>query len=254
MKEDSNCDSIVNHVTAIIPAAGVGVRFSSVHDIHPQPVRVPKQYQLLQGKFVLTHILEQFTDTPWIRNIIVATHEGDTNFSTVQSAMRSPKLKSVQGGEIRARSVFNALEAMSDQLAPQDWVLVHDAVRPCLTRRDLENLRKEVIAHDVGGILAEKINATVKESGVNQHIHKTINREKLWLALTPQMFRFEILYTSLKYCLDKGYDITDEAQAVEYLGFSPILVPAQDSNIKITTPNDLHIAELLLNTRQEIYT
>ena len=227
----------------IIPAAGIGQRFSRLraNDL----VCFPKQYAMLGEKTVLEHVLACFEACTWIDEIVIALHANDTYFDKLRMN-RTKNITVVTGGDTRAQSVFNALHSIQHKVKANDWILVHDAARPCLSLRDLQNLKSKLSLHGVGGLLAERITATVKQSQQNNQIYRTLNRDKLWQALTPQMFRNEVLYSSLQYCLDKKFAVTDESQAVECLGFVPQLIEAYDFNIKITTQNDLHLAQAFL--------
>lgn len=234
----------------VIPAAGVGMRFNHCQAGGPKQSTLPKQYQALNGIPVLAHTLNCFQNLAWVNHIIVVLHESDRYFQSFFPVLPD-KVNTVIGGDTRGQSVFNGLTALQTKANGNDWVLVHDAVRPCLTQSDLARLRANVLNHEVGGILAEPMCATVKKSRNGKDIEHTVNREALFQALTPQMFRFDILLTSLKYALEKGLNMTDESQAVEYLGYSPLLVQARDPNIKITTANDLQLAAYLQAEQKE---
>lgn len=232
----------------IIPAAGIGQRFcDSTLD---EKYRYPKQYANLSQHTVLEHILSRFASVEWIDRIVVALHEKDTYFNRIFPALPKKTVR-VIGGETRTQSVLNALKQVQAEAKGTDWVLVHDAVRPCLSERDLNFLKQQLLKHPVGGILAEKIVSTVKSSSIDQKIEETLDRDKLWLALTPQMFRSEILYSALTHCIEKNLPVTDESQAVEHLGYKPLLVQAHDCNIKITTQKDLILAAALLQAMSQ---
>lgn len=237
---------------AIIPAAGIGLRFGQVNSDCSFKMQLPKQYQPLGQKPVLAHVLDRFLTTTWIDQTVVALNPNDEYFDKIYLE-KQPNLLTTHGGDTRARSVFNALCALANIAKSEDWILVHDAVRPCLSARDLSRLKESIESCEIGGILANKINSTVKKSINGVDIERTVNRSQLYQALTPQMFRYEILLTSLKYCLDKDLLITDESQAIETLGFSPKLVEAQDVNLKITTPNDLKLASLFIESQEETF-
>lgn len=227
----------------IIPAAGIGQRFANLQK--RTSIYLPKQYAMIDDKTVLEYVLMRFSSCDWVDEIVLALNEQDTYFEQLNVQISKP-LTVVTGGETRAHSVFNALKVIHKKASASDWVLVHDAARPCLSLFDLQNLKEQLQDHEVGGLLAERMTATVKQAQENDQVYRTLNRERLWQALTPQMFRNEILYTGLKYCLEKKQAVTDESQAVEYLGLVPKLIEARDYNIKITTQNDLHLTRVLI--------
>ena len=162
----------------------------------------------------------------------------------------------VAGGARRCDSVLCGLTALAARAAPEDWVLVHDAARPCLSNTDLNQLLAAGQAHAVGALLATRVSDTIKQASdlataeaAAVHCAQTIDRERLWQAQTPQMFRYEALCRALRSALDSGQAPTDEAQSFEWLGQQPLLVAARFSNIKITTAEDLVIAGALLAAR-----
>ena len=159
-----------------------------------------------------------------------------------------PRMLTTWGGDERLNSVLNGLEAIIERAEPDDWVLVHDAVRPCVTQADIRQLIVELSEHNVGGLLATPIDDTVKKIGVDEHVIGTLDRNGLWSALTPQMFRFELLYKALSNAVTKGISVTDEASAVENLGLRPKIVMGEKSNLKITHEADLIIAETFLSS------
>jgi 2-C-methyl-D-erythritol 4-phosphate cytidylyltransferase len=142
--------------------------------------------------------------------------------------------------------VLNGLQALQQQAQPDDWVLVHDAARPCVRQADLEKLMTELAHHPVGGLLAVPVRDTMKRADAKLEIVETVNREGLWHALTPQMFRLEALSNALQSLLSRGEHVTDDAQAMEKMGQRPVLIEGHADNIKITHPQDLSLAELYL--------
>ena len=234
-------------VWVVIPAAGVGKRMKADR---------PKQYLSLLGKTVIENTLSCFSSVNNIAGIIVSLHPNDPYWSDIKLNISIP-LYVVDGGKERSDSVLNALKYMQNELSVDDsrWVMVHDAARPCLLQEDIEKLISNCIGLDViGGILAKKSSDTMKRSqlGKNEEsfIASTEDRENLWHALTPQMFRLKELSDALAYALDKNIVITDEASALEAIGKSPLLVEATGSNIKITNPDDLALAEFLLSNNK----
>ena len=221
---------------AVIPAAGLGQRMGS---------EIPKQYLLIAGQPVLQHTLQGRLDWGFLEKIVVALHAGDQRWATLPVAA-DPALLTVIGGERRCDSVLAGLEALSGLAAADDWVLVHDAARPCVLREDVERLRDVLVDDPVGGLLARPVAATLKRADADDRSLETLERRGLWLAQTPQMFRYQVLLDALREALKRGAAVTDEAAAVEHSGLQPKLVAGAATNIKITQPGDLAFAELWL--------
>jgi 2-C-methyl-D-erythritol 4-phosphate cytidylyltransferase len=158
----------------------------------------------------------------------------------------------VTGGAERGQSVRNGLEALREWAGPDDWVLVHDAVRPCLCTEDLDRLLAELDDDPVGGLLAVPVRDTLKQADATGRVATTVDRAQLWHALTPQMFRLGLLCDALQSALARGLRVTDEAAAMEAAGFSPRLVEGRADNVKITRPEDLALAEFYLTRRVAI--
>lgn len=221
---------------AVVPAAGTGQRMGT---------GIPKQYLTLGGKPVIRHTLEALLASPAVCGIVVALAEGDTAWDKLAPSLGRPLLRSC-GGVERSDSVLNALRDLSGRTRADDWVLVHDAARPCLRREDLEALVRELDADPVGGLLALPVHDTMKQAGADRRVLRTLTRESLWRALTPQMFRIGSLMQALERAAAEGVAITDEAAAMEYAGHAPRLVEGHADNIKITRPHDLALAEFYL--------
>lgn len=230
---------------AIVPAAGVGKRLQAA-----VPGAPPKQYLAIGGRAVLAHTLERLDSIGGLAAIVVALGAHDTWFSQLDLALRTP-LETVQGGAERADSVMNALRAIEDRAQPDDWVLVHDAVRPCVGAGDIERLRRELAADVVGGLLAVPVRETLKKGTAGNRVACTVPREQYWLAATPQMFRYGVLSQALAQAIADQVVITDEAHAVERAGHPVRLVPGRADNIKITHPEDLVLAEHILTARED---
>jgi 2-C-methyl-D-erythritol 4-phosphate cytidylyltransferase len=226
---------------AIVPAAGSGSRMGS---------RRPKQYLDLLDKPILQHTLERLCLSR-IAGIVVCLAEEDAYWENL--TLPRPVIR-VGGGEERCHSVLNALQVLRQRAQPDDWVLVHDAARPCVRQADIEKLMTQLAFHPVGGLLAVPVCDTMKRATLNAsnahqgeiEIVETINREGLWHALTPQMFRLDTLYNALQSVLSCGELVTDDAQAIERLGLRPVLIEGHADNIKVTHPQDLSLAELYL--------
>ena len=220
---------------ALVPAAGFGARMG--HEL-------PKQYLPLAGKPMIFHALNTLCLCPEISTVFVVLSPADTLFHDYDWSPFGDKLQPLYcGGETRADTVLNGL--LASEIEPDDWVLVHDAARPCLTQAHLSKLIAELCDDAVGGILAVPVADTLKRSDAEQRILKTENRELLWQAQTPQMFRAGLLATALQRCKT----VTDEASAIEALGLHPRLVAGDSSNFKVTYPQDIRLAELLLKEK-----
>lgn len=223
-------------VFAVVPAAGVGRRMGS---------EIPKQYLALAGRMVIEHTLERLTEHPRIQAIVVAVNTTDVWWPNITIAKHSKILQCLGGAE-RCYSVLNALSILNGIAAPDDWILVHDAVRPCLHNEDLNKLFNIVDKHPIGGLLGMPVRDTMKRTNNTGTIINTISRNNLWHAYTPQIFRFNLLHTALNLTLQQGHIVTDEAEAMELAGFNPIMVEGNMHNIKITRPEDLIVAEFWL--------
>jgi 2-C-methyl-D-erythritol 4-phosphate cytidylyltransferase len=180
--------------------------------------------------------------------IVVALSPDDQRWSPTTLA-RDAKVFATNGGAERMDSVLAGLRALQDRAAPDDWVLVHDAARPCLLATDLDRMLNELDGDPVGGLLAAPVVDTLKRADDLGRVAQTVAREKLWRALTPQMFRYVVLRRALESAQAKGIAVTDEAQAVEALGLQPKLVAGDADNIKVTLPEDLSRAERILRSR-----
>lgn len=228
------------HYWAVIPAAGVGTRMQA---------KVPKQYLNINHKTILEHTLERFCLHPKIEGVVVAISRSDNVWTTL-SISSHPKIIVAEGGVERCHSVMNGLQVLSDKANSNDWVLVHDAARPCVRKLDIDRLIDSLDGHNVGGLLGLPVKDTMKRVDRSLTIQETVEREGLWHALTPQMFRLGILIDSLKNALSKDRFVTDEAQAIELNGLKPILVEGHSDNIKITCNHDLALAELYLSQQE----
>ncbi len=227
-------------IWGVVPAAGVGRRMGS---------EIPKQYLPLMGRPVLDHTLEKLLSCPSISGVCVALSPDDGWWSSCSSAS-DPRILRATGGSERCYSVLNALGRLKKEAAASDWVLVHDAVRPCLRRSDIEKMIGALGEHDVGGILGIPLQDTVKRVGMSRRIKETLPRAQLWRAFTPQMFRLGTLSTALANAIESGNLVTDESSAMEFAGHAPVLVEGQPDNIKITQPDDLTLAAFYLSRQQ----
>jgi 2-C-methyl-D-erythritol 4-phosphate cytidylyltransferase len=230
----------------VVPAAGIGKRMQA---------DCPKQYLKIAGKTVIEHTLNNLLKHPSINQVIVVLNAQDQTFKQLSIADH-PAIKTVLGGKERCDSVLAGLNFLSQD---EQWVLVHDAARPCLAQTDLTALLQLAELGNKGGILATPVRDTMKRGqsskcGSQQIVKHTESRENLWHALTPQFFQLAVLKQALEYAMDQQALITDEASAVELLGKEVVLIAGKASNIKITQPEDLLLAEFYLtqaNINQE---
>ena len=218
----------------LVPAAGSGSRFGS---------EVPKQYSSLVGKPMLHHSIARLLATPEVEIAFVVLAPGDTEFRKCDWSAFGNRLAPLYcGGASRRESVLNGIIAAASLVDTNDWILVHDAVRPCLGTPELRRLIDEAGGDEVGGILAVPVADTLKRADGEQRIAATEPRDGLWRAQTPQMFRHGMLLRALR----EAEHVTDEASAVEALGYKPKLVEGSTKNLKVTFASDLDIAERLL--------
>lgn len=237
------------NIWVVIPAAGVGSRMKST---------TPKQYMMLNQAPVIEHTLSLFKHTAEIREIVIAISPADEYWDSLDDKIKL-NVTVINGGNERCDSVLNGLRELENRVQLNDWVLVHDAARPCLRRDDLELLIKKLSGNEVGGILAIPVRDTMKRSGKRagrlegeeqSFIEETIEREHLWHALTPQMFRYGLLKEALESALNDGRRITDEASAMEVAGYNPLLIEGHADNLKITRPEDLELAAFYLRQQE----
>ncbi|MBF6648271.1 2-C-methyl-D-erythritol 4-phosphate cytidylyltransferase [Methylobacter sp. BlB1] len=218
----------------IVPAAGVGKRMQADR---------PKQYLELAGKTVIEQTLSRLLQADVFEAIAVAISSDDPYWPQLPIAQHE-KILTAAGGKERADSVLSALKSISGKASDSDWVLVHDAARPCITASDIHHLIACLIHDDVGGILALSSHDTLKNVQ-DGRIAGTLNRNHIWRALTPQMFRYGTLKTALEEA-EGNPAITDEASALELKGLQPKIVEGRPDNIKITRPEDLPLAQFYL--------
>lgn len=224
-------------IVAVVPAAGVGARMKADK---------PKQYLTIQGKTILEHTLNVLLTHPAVSRVILAVAKEDPYLPTLPMTQH-PKIQIVEGGETRAESVLNGLKAISHPA--QTRVLVHDAARPCLRHIELDQLLN--IDDENGAILALPAIDTIKRADSFKQIAETQDRNFIWLAQTPQYFRADLLIQALERAEQQGFVVTDEASAMELAGFRPHLVEGTSSNIKVTRPEDLALAEFYLGKQKK---
>ncbi|TXI20300.1 MAG: 2-C-methyl-D-erythritol 4-phosphate cytidylyltransferase [Nitrosomonas sp.] len=228
---------------ALIPAAGSGSRMGN---------ELPKQYLPLNNRPMIYHAINTLWHNPLISKIITVLAPDDIEWYKYDWSQFSNKLIVFNcGGMTRAESVLNGLITAKHQnlVNPADWILVHDAARPCLSAYQLKNLISDLAEDEIGGILAIPVADTLKRSDASYRILQTQSRENLWQAQTPQMFRYDLLVKALDNAVN--VNITDEASAIEALGLHPKLVLSDVRNLKVTYPHDLALAELILQQRSD---
>jgi 2-C-methyl-D-erythritol 4-phosphate cytidylyltransferase len=223
----------------VVPAAGLGARFGG---------EVPKQYQTLAGKPLLQQTLECVMAHPRIAGVVVALADDDRHWNAIAATSAKPILTTC-GGAQRADSVLAGLDALREQVSDSEFVLVHDAARPCIRADDISRLIELGTAAG-GALLAAPLRDTLKRADQERRVEATEPRDARWRALTPQMFRYGDLVVALRSAIAAGLAITDEAMAMEHAGHRPLLVEGSESNIKVTTPDDLALAEFLIDREQ----
>lgn len=232
----------------LLPAAGIGQRMGS---------SLPKQYLPLAGQTLLEVTLSRLHLAFPEAVLVLPLHPADLWWPATELRFlkRYPtaKLITTLGGDERADSVLAGLNALAAFAKSDDWVLVHDVARPCVTQQDLHNLFTALQNHSVGGLLAAPVADTMKRGSDTNKVSATVDRNQLWHALTPQMFRYHKLHAALTQGLAEGLSLTDESSALEAAGFKPLLIAGRRDNIKITHPEDLPFAELLLAHQQSTH-
>jgi 2-C-methyl-D-erythritol 4-phosphate cytidylyltransferase len=220
----------------VIAAGGSGKRMKR---------RVPKQYLEISGKTVIERTMDAFLNHEVISGVVVVTPADDTRWESVTPT--HPKfLCRIEGGAERCDSVLAGLNVLQAHVGTDDWVLVHDAARPCISKALIDKLVKKVMRHPIGGILGLPVTDSIKRTDPRDGIIQSVSRERMWRAQTPQMFRLHALRTALNDLKQRNVIVTDEASAMEFMGMRPLMVKGSESNLKITTPSDLPLAEYFL--------
>ena len=222
----------------ILPAAGSGSRFSKTE---------LKQYQMIQERTVLEHTVARLNQLP-LAGYVLAIGEQD-NVAKMLPFSSQEKAHFCLGGAERVNSVLNALNYLSQIASENDWVLVHDAARPCVGLDCLQQLVNTAITNDQAAILAIPVRDTLKRVVTNFDIEETVDRSMLWQAQTPQMAKLGVLKRAIEQALQDGATITDEASALEHIGEQVSVVQGRSDNIKITYPDDLELAKLILQAQ-----
>ena len=222
---------------AIVPAAGAGRRMGT---------ETPKQYLPLRDKTVLEHTLDTLLSCQRLAGVILVISPGDERWAEMRHRYTGQSLETVTGGAERCHSVLNGLDHLATHAGDDDWALVHDAARPCVRLEDIERLMTTLENTTEGGLLGVPVADTMKRVDEDVCISGTVDRDGLWHAYTPQMFRIGVLRAALQQAIDKGYPVTDEANAMELAGYRPRMVLGSRDNIKITVPSDLALAAFYL--------
>ncbi|NOR41431.1 MAG: 2-C-methyl-D-erythritol 4-phosphate cytidylyltransferase [Gammaproteobacteria bacterium] len=225
---------------AIVPAAGSGRRMQA---------ETPKQYLQLADKTVIEHTLDTLLACERLSGVILVLSASDQHWAEIEGRYQGHALETVTGGVERCHSVLNGLQHLAGKTEESDWVLVHDAARPCVRRSDIETLIKSLETDAVGGVLGVPVADTMKRVDDGLRVTATAEREGLWHAYTPQMFRAGMLRAALQQAIDQGCMVTDEASAMELAGYPPRMVQGHRDNIKITVPSDLALAAFYLQSR-----
>ncbi|WP_428095872.1 2-C-methyl-D-erythritol 4-phosphate cytidylyltransferase [Candidatus Thioglobus sp.] len=233
----------IDHCYLVVPASGTGSRMNA---------KIAKQYLMLDnGLSILDQTLKTLLNISQIKGCVIALSKQDVHFKD-SKFHNHPKLLSLAvGGKQRYHSVLNALNALKPYAKTTDWVLVHDAARPCVQAADVTRLIERLKNSPTGGLLATKVVDTIKQAVNNLTTH-TIDRSNLWRAQTPQMYRFGVLLDALLLADDNNIGITDEASAIEYVGLQSMLIEGSTRNLKITKPEDLALANFYLNTQSTL--
>ena len=228
----------MSNLWGVVPAAGSGRRMAT---------EVPKQYLRVAGSPLLEHALQALLACSELRRLVVVLDPTDRRADEV-ACLRDPRVATVAGGLERADSVLSGLRSLSDVAGADDWVLVHDAARPCLPPEDMRRLIDAVLGSGCGGLLAQPITDTVKRTVDGRRVVETLDRTTLWRAQTPQIFRWAELCAALEQMQQQGLIATDEASAMEQAGYEVQIVEGSARNFKVTVPDDLPIAEYYLKT------
>ena len=220
----------------VIPATGTGQRMKA---------SCPKQYIKLAEKSILQHTIDNLLSYPRVTGGVLILNHNDTHWEKLNYKHEKPVLVCT-GGEQRHNSVYNGLKRLQLHTDDNPYVLIHDAVRPFVSHSDLDQLLEALNECDDGALLAAPVADTLKFADENQKVKNTYPRDNLWRAFTPQAFKLDKIFSALNHVIDNNLDVTDDASAMELMGFSPRLVQGDGQNIKITTPQDLLLAQKII--------
>lgn len=228
-------------IWAVVPAAGSGRRMEA---------QVPKQYLLVNGVPILEHTLRAVLGCPDVRGLVVVLDPSDRLTESIES-FSDPRVFRAAGGNERADSVLSGLQVIAPYASPDDWVLVHDAARPCISISVLQQLIDHTVESGVGTVLAQASSDTLKRVSSSMRVSESLDRRAVWRAQTPQMFRLCELERALSSALNEQLRITDESMAMELCGFPVSILEGPSTNIKVTLPIDLEFAEIILRRMAE---
>lgn len=241
MPIDVSGKRFMTRCVALIPAAGTGSRVGNER---------PKQYMSLLGKPMLAYSIAVLANHPRIADVFVVISSEDNLFQSFDWNLSEAKMQVLRvGGATRSQSVANGLRALGEDVGTDDWVLVHDAARPCLSGEMLDRLIDGVGGDEVGGLLATRIADTIKSADADNRVSETRPRDGLWGAQTPQMFRRGLLERALSAAISD--EVTDESSAIERLGLRPLLIESDVENLKVTFSGDLRLATAILKARKD---
>ncbi len=227
-------------IWVVIPASGIGARMQS---------SVPKQYLSFQNKTVIESTLDRLLSLDAICGAVVVLNSNDEHWSKLNYQNSKPVLTALGANE-RFGSVLNGLKVLNEiSKDPGLWVMIHDAVRPCVTHEDLQQLVDQSLGELSGLFLAHPVADTLKKADGNNRCIATIDRDQLWRAFTPQMFPYDLIKKALRLVLSQGLKVTDDVSAVEALGLAPKMVLGRPDNIKITYPQDIMIAQIIIQNQ-----
>jgi 2-C-methyl-D-erythritol 4-phosphate cytidylyltransferase len=232
---------VTTSIWAVVPAAGSGRRMAA---------EVPKQYLLVNGVPILEQTLRALLACPDLRGLVVVLDPSDRRADTIES-LSDPRVFTAAGGIERADSVLSGLKAVAPYAGADDWVLVHDAARPCVSVPVLRELIKHTLKGGIGTVLAQASTDTLKRISSSNRVKESVDRRVIWRAQTPQMFRLSELETALSSALTDQLPITDESMAMELAGFPVSILEGPSTNIKVTLPVDLEFAEIILRRMAE---
>jgi len=235
----------LSHFWVIIPAAGIGSRMQA---------SLPKQYLEIANESILEHTVRCFLSHPSFDSVAIGLAKQDPYFKRL-SLSNNDRVDVFEGGGERVHSVLNGLTFLADKAQANDWVWVHDAARPCLSHDDIDALINSLSHAQDGCLLAVPIYDTIKRSDTSSQVEETVDRNNLWRAMTPQVFRYSQLYGALTKCVDNDVLVTDESSAIEYCGGRPLLVSGSERNIKVTRPNDLElVGQAIIESKSSLQT
>lgn len=212
---------------------------------------LPKQYLELNGRTLLQHTLQRVLSYTRVKGLVLVVAANDRRWVDIVARLADDRLETVTGGTERFQSVLNGLRALRSRAQSDDWVMVHDAARPCVRHSDLDRLFMAIEGEPAGGLLGMRVRDTMKRSADDQHVTATVDREGLWHALTPQVFRYRLLLDALEQTARDTVLVTDEAAAMERCGYHPLMVEGRGDNLKVTRPEDLALASFYLRQQEE---